>query len=125
MRKKVKDAFTATEVGTLIEDFQSQFRVFDDGLKTIGRKVDSIDETVGRAWVKITGIDIRLIRVENRLENVENRLGNVENRLENVENRLGNVENRLDGIAKDVKEIKDTGRNHDDRISRLEEISPK
>ena len=44
MKKQAKknDKFTVTEVGALIEDFRSQFKVFGEGLNDLREKVDTL-----------------------------------------------------------------------------------
>lgn len=45
MKKQAKKngKFTVTEVGTLIEDLRSQFKVFGEGLKDLREKFDTLD----------------------------------------------------------------------------------
>ena len=75
---KDKTLMPAREVAVLMEELKSQFRVFGDELKTITGKTEAIETTVGKTWEKVTGIDLRLIRVENKLNNVDKRLSAVE-----------------------------------------------
>ena len=70
-----KDNFSATEVGTMIEDF---------------------DEKLTLVIEHIQGVDHRLDRVENQFVGVENRLDRIENQLVGVDHRLDRIEIKLD-----------------------------
>jgi hypothetical protein len=69
MEKKSRPSFTATEVGTLLEELRADFRLF-------GEKLEGVEE-------KLTG----------RIEGVEEKLTD---RIEGVEEKLTD---RIDGIA--------------------------
>ena len=66
--KKVEKIFSGTEVGVLIEHFESRL----DGV--------------------IEGQKIFEERMENRFDNLENRFDNLENRFDNFEKRFNNFE---------------------------------
>ena len=89
---KDKTTMTAQEVGVLIEDLRSQFRIFGEHLSTVKedlsavkKKVDAIFEEAGRQKE-----DVFIIKSDIRI------------------------------IKNDIAEIKETLKSHDKRIAHLE-----
>ena len=60
--------FTAREVGVLVEDLKSDFRVVAEGLGALRTDMDEVKERLG-------GVEERLISVETRLVAVEDVVG--------------------------------------------------
>ena len=60
------DSFTANEVGVLVENLQSQFRIFGEDLSTIKEKVDIIFEEQGKQKedIFIIKADVRIIKCD-------------------------------------------------------------
>lgn len=77
--RKEGKSFSATEVGTLVESFQTN-------LSVVAEEVRGFSDWRERVESKLTGIEERLILVEDRLSGVEYQLTGMGGRLTRVEN---------------------------------------
>ena len=66
--KRKKDTFTVTEVGTLIEQFRGDFRVFGEDLTSVKTDVKSLKEMVAKNTERITLLEIAVRDIVNKLE---------------------------------------------------------
>ena len=77
-KKTTKTFFTPTEVGTLIERLEGNFKLFGEKLDSLEEnltaRIDGIAANQARTLERITAIEIRLTMVEERLTSVEERL---------------------------------------------------
>ncbi|EKE19771.1 MAG: hypothetical protein ACD_8C00109G0002 [uncultured bacterium] len=103
-KKSEERAFTANEVGSMIERF-------DDSLKILAENY--------------VGMDQRMGRIENKLESVDNRLGNVENKLELVETKIDRLQDDMVEVKFDLKRKVDAEQFEklEKRVVKLEKIS--
>ncbi|MBN1869730.1 MAG: hypothetical protein JW847_04040, partial [Candidatus Omnitrophica bacterium] len=68
-----KNLYTETQVGTILEEILSQQKAIFQGLDFIKSKIESLETTVARTWVKVTEIDLRLVKVEKKVEEIDAR----------------------------------------------------
>lgn len=96
--KKSKTAFTATEVGVLIEELRSQFRAFGEKLSAVSNKVDMTYEELGRQKEEIFIIkaDIRVIKAEIEAIKIDLRL--VKKDIAEIKEDLGKRLTHLEAI---------------------------
>ena len=87
--KKSKTAFTATEVGVLIEGLRSQFRVFGEKLKTLEDKIDTTMGMVAKNTEDITFLKITGEGSKYELTKINGKLAQIESRLAKVEEDMG------------------------------------
>jgi hypothetical protein len=112
-KKKRPDFFTAAEVGVLIEDLRSQFRVFGEGQDIIKNHIDGLEtrfDTLERRFdtleIKVTGIDMKTEAVRtNQVRTLE---------------RITGLEISVARILEDTTGIKKIVADHENRITRLE-----
>lgn len=76
--KKSKSEFTATEVGALIEDLRSNFRVFGDKLKGLEDKLDSTMGMVAKNTEDITMLNINVMVIKSDLTKIKGKLAKIE-----------------------------------------------
>ncbi len=88
----------------------------DTSFKSLSKRIDDTFALV----MKIIGDGFD--KVEGRLGSVENRLGEVENRLDMVATDLTYVKGQVANINVDTPSVAEF-KNHEKRITRLEEIS--
>src|SRR3989338_5981636 len=101
MEKKSKAAFTAGEVGVILEEIRSQQRAIFEGQDFIKAMIEAIETIQARTWEKIAEIDLRLIRVEKKVEDIDLRLIRME---------------------KNATEVKESVQDHTNRIAHLETL---
>ena len=101
MEKKSKAAFTAGEVGVILEEIRSQQRAIFEGQDFIKARIEAIETIQARTWEKIAEIDLRLIRVEKKVEDIDLRLIRME---------------------KNATEVKESVQDHTNRIAHLETL---
>jgi chromosome segregation ATPase len=77
--KKVEKIFSGTEVGVLIEHFESRLDAVIEGQKIFEEKI------------------------ENRFDSLENRFDSLENRFDSLENRFDSLEKRFNNFEADTK----------------------
>lgn len=96
MKKSSKsNTFTASQVGTLIEELRSDFKVFGEGLVVLTSKVDVLDGKVDVLDSRVSSLELRMTGVEIRLTSVETRLTRVEIVLKPLHTMLSNHESRI------------------------------
>jgi len=115
MEKKSKAAFTAGEVGVILEEIRSQQRAIFEGQDFIKARIEAIETIQARTWEKIAEIDLRLIRVEKKVEELGLRLIRVEKKVEDIDLRLIRME-------KNATEVKESVQDHTNRIAHLETL---
>lgn len=98
-KSKKHATFTGTQVGTILEDIQSQFMAFGEGQQILSDNVDKLDKKADKLDSKVDRLDIRLNNVENKVDKLDTRLNNVESNLKTINSRLTRIED-------DVVEIK-------------------
>ena len=64
-----KGFFTASQVGTLIERLEGNFKVFSEKLDSLETKVDGIAVNQARTLERITTIELKIISIEKRNAN--------------------------------------------------------
>ena len=101
MKKRARkdDKYTATEVGTLIEQIRSEFKVFGEGLKDLREKVDATHEQVIKNTEQITLLEIAIRETRGEITKINGRL-------DRIEERLGRIEDSLKSKA-DQKDFQD------------------
>ncbi|MFZ5800968.1 MAG: hypothetical protein ACOY3D_06305 [Candidatus Omnitrophota bacterium] len=90
--KKESATMTTREVAVLIEEFRSQFRALGEELKTVSRRLEAIETNQARAWEKITGIDLRLIRVERDVAVMKSDITEIKELVKDHSQRLTHLE---------------------------------
>ena len=79
------NSFTSTEVGVLIEEFRSEFKVFGDGLVFVRDRVDALDKKVDRIDKRVEILDIKVTKIGIDVADIQNILKNHDGRLSKVE----------------------------------------
>ena len=85
MKKKILDTFTATEVGTLIEELRSDFKIFTEDQKVMKSKIDMMFEELGRQKedIHLIKVDIRFLK--NGVAEIKDIIGGNDKRLVKLE----------------------------------------
>ena len=78
------DMFTATEVGALIDEFRSEFRVFGEDLRSVKKSLKAISEQVGRNTEKIEMNRLLITRNQGLINTVLEKLKSKVDRTEFV-----------------------------------------
>jgi chromosome segregation ATPase len=92
-RPKKDHKFSPTEVGALIEDLRSQFKVFGEGLKDMREKFDILDAKLEA----LTGI-VNHEAKKSELSRTD---------IANLKNTVAKINDKLADIEKDMHLIKD------------------
>lgn len=96
---------TATEVGVLIEDLRSQFRIFGEKLDALESKYDSKFETL-----------------ESKVGGLENKIDGIAANQARTLERVTSLEITARKIQSDVTEIKEALKDHAKRLTHPETI---
>lgn len=96
--KKSKSEFTATEVGVLIEDLKSQFRVFGDKLKGLEDKLDSTMGMVAKNREDITMLNINVSVIKDELTKINGKLAKIEEDIRIIKADFGKRLSRLEAL---------------------------
>jgi septal ring factor EnvC (AmiA/AmiB activator) len=86
---KNKAAMTQTEVGALIEDLRSQFRIFGDGLKMLDEKltskIDGIATNQAKTLERVTSLEITVRKIQADISEIKTTLEKHDTRLIHLE----------------------------------------
>lgn len=112
--KPTKESFTATEVGTLIEQFRGEFKTFGERQGSIAEKLDATynqtarnTEDIGLIKVAVKGISVKLDATHQQV-------------VRNTE-EIGSLKVAVKGISKDVEALKAAVRDMSAKIEQLTE----
>ena len=73
--KKDKQSFTATEVGAMLKNINTNIDRLIDGHQKLDQKIDRLDEKLS---AKIDGLDNRIVSLERRIVSLERRMDSME-----------------------------------------------
>lgn len=105
-KSKSKDKFSATEVGTLVEQFRSEFKVFGEDLTTLKDDVKATKEMVGKNFERITLLEIAVRDIVNKISALTasiDRLAKTKTDREEfkaLEGRVGILEAKVESLSK-------------------------
>ncbi len=122
---------SVTQVGVLIERFESNLKVVADGIiglrdrvDGLERKVDDVRANQAMTLQKITMLEIHARKTDQRLDRIDARLDGIDARLDGIELRVEKLEITVVKVLDDTTEIRSNVKNHGGRISRLESFFP-
>lgn len=92
-----KSSFTSTQVGVLIEDFQSQFKVFGEKLVSMQDQLNTVIVNQGHMWEDIARINQRLNSIEQRLDTIEQRLAVLEQEVLEIKQEILRLKKEIIG----------------------------
>ena len=112
-RARKTDKFTVTEVGALIEDLRSQFKVFGEGLKDLREKVDGLKDL----REKVDGLNDLREKFDTLTGKVDTLTGIVNHEakksdlsridIADLKTDVANLKNTVVRIEKDIRLIRD------------------
>jgi len=88
-KERGKDQYTVTEVGTLIEEFRGEFRVFGEKLQANTEKTDATYEQVGRVTEEIA---ILKVAVQNNTKEITSLKVTVQNITTKIDKLVESIE---------------------------------
>ncbi len=105
-KKRLPKTFTESEVGTLIEHFDSKVDLVLEGHAVLNKRIDNLDAKMDAKFQEVDGkfqivfqkfrdVDKRFDGVDQRLDKVEQRLDKMDETLESVQDELRLVRNEL------------------------------
>ena len=68
LSKKVKEVFTGSEVGVLVEDFTSQVKLVAEGVSGLNDKFDNLETKADRLETKVDRLDVKVDKIETDVE---------------------------------------------------------
>ncbi len=77
-KNRKKDSYSITEVGTLIEAFQTKLSVIAEQVADLSNWRFEVNERFDKIDERFDRVDIRFFGIETRLDKVEGRLGRIE-----------------------------------------------
>jgi len=80
-RAEKNDKFSSTEVGTLIEQLRSEFKVFGEGLKDLREKFDTLAGMVANHEEKSIWSRLEINAIKERLTKIDGKLARIEDNL--------------------------------------------
>jgi len=105
--KKDKQSFTATEVGAMLKNINTNIDRLIDGHQKLDQKIDRLDEKLS---AKIDGLDNRIVSLERRIVSLERRMDSMENRMDSMEQEMksgfGTIIDFMEAIDSEVAGIK-------------------
>lgn len=81
MAKKTKKNYTSTEVGTILEEVRSDFKVFGESLGNVERRGNATFEAVGKLQEGVTILKEDVKTLKNDMVFVKGELGIIRNEL--------------------------------------------
>ncbi len=96
--KPAKTAFTATEVGALIEDLRSRFKVFGEKLNSVDDKLDATMGMVAKNREDITMLNLRTIGIKGDITKINGKLAKIEEDLRIIKTDFDKRLTRLEAI---------------------------
>ena len=82
--KSLKDSFTPSQVGALIESFKSDFRLFGKKLESLENKVDGIAVNQTLTLERITALEIGQIRLLKKVDVLDKRVVAIEKEIKEI-----------------------------------------
>lgn len=73
------------EWGVILEDLQSQFRTFGEGLQDVRNRLEGVEERLGRVEIKVNVIESKVNVMESAFPRFFVQLSDHETRLTNLE----------------------------------------
>ena len=101
-RSNKPDTFTASQVGTLIEDLRSQFRIFGERMDTFESKLKCVATNQAHTLERITRLELKM---NKRFNEVDKRFGEVNDRFNEVDKRFGEVNDRFNEVDRRFNEV--------------------
>ena len=91
-KANTKDTFTASQVGALIEDLRSEFRVFGDELKTVSTRLKAVEVNQARTLEKITSLEMRVTAIEVAIKEIRVDVAAIKNAIRSQDIRISHLE---------------------------------
>jgi|LQYC01.1.fsa_nt_gi hypothetical protein len=98
--KKDKQSFTATEVGAMLKNINTNIDRLIDGHQKLDQKIDRLDEKLS---AKIDGLDNRIVSLERRIVSLERRMDSME---QEMKSGFGTIIDFMEAIDSEVAGIK-------------------
>ena len=112
---KTNDAFSASQVGVLVEDLRNEIRAVAESQTSLVKKVDMMYEEMGRQrediWTLKT--DVRIIKEDIKVLKEDVKV---------LKEDVSMLKEDMKIVKADVAEIKNIISDHGERISKVEEI---
>jgi len=117
-----KDGYTVTEVGTLIDGFRSEFKVFGENQKNIIKKLDATYEQVGINTERLSIVEVVVKKNSKKIGNLETavkentaKIGDLETAVTKLDDRITNLEvavkdiiSKIDALTKSIDNLAKT-----------------
>ena len=101
-----KDEYTVTEVGTLIEEFRSEFKVFGEKLQANTEKLDATYEQVGKITEQMILLETAVRNVIARIEELTKGISELvktkadREEMQLLDKRISALENKVAVLAR-------------------------
>ncbi len=137
-----KNSITYEQVGVLIEDLKSQFRVVAEGqtglrdelkkdmaekfeflndeISVIKKAVTTTSKTVNKLEGKVDNLEVKFDKLENKVDNLEVKFDKLENKVDNLEVKVDNIQADVSEIKFDIQLMREGFSDHEHRIKKLE-----
>ena len=108
-KNRGKDAYTVTEVGTLVDEFRKEFRVFGERQEGIIKKLDATYEQTGRNTEQITLLEIAVKEITSKIaalaEKVDKNTSAIAALAEKVDKNAAAIAELAEKVDKNTKAI--------------------
>ena len=103
------------EIKVILEDMQSQFRVFGEGLQDVREKVTGLDHKITHVDEKVSRLELKVIGLDHKVTGLDQKVSSIDHRLINVEKDVTFIKMALPTVA-----TKDDLRQFEKRLMVLE-----
>jgi methyl-accepting chemotaxis protein len=100
-----KNAYTPTEVGTLIDGFKSDFKLFGEKLDSMSVKLDATYEQTARNTEKIALLEAAVQSIASDLRILTQRVDELTQRVDKLTQRVDELTQRVDKLTQRVDEL--------------------
>ena len=104
-KERGKDKYTVTEVGTLIEEFRGEFRVFGEKLQTNTEKTDATYEQVGRQTEEIAILKVAVQDNTKEIVSLKETTKKHTEEIGSLKAAVQNITTKIDNLVKSIEEL--------------------
>jgi len=105
-KERGKDKYTVTEVGTLIEHFECQFKVFGEGQNAIREKLDATYEQVGKNTEEIVLLKVAVQKNTEEIGSLKTDVTSLKTDVTSIKTDVTSLKTDVTLLKTDVTSIK-------------------
>ena len=99
-KERGKDNYTVTEVGTLIEEFRGEFKVFGEKLQVNTEKTDATFEQVGRQTEEITLLKVLVQKNTEDISSLKTDVSSLKIAIKDIASKIDRLVESIENLIK-------------------------